>query len=251
MTRPTLAIAGLTACFGCQLTLLNCEAELPSLAECLDFTYFPMATSRNDIERDFSAALVEGAVSTPDDLETLIRLRSRSRILVSFGTCACWGGVAAMNNHLSREAMKQSVYGEAAGSTESFNPVPLSRFVTVDFSITGCPPEKSELLATLAALVHGTLPLFPQYPVCTECRIRECPCLLMERGEPCLGPVTQAGCNARCPAVAVKCEGCRGPVTEANVVSELEMLQEKGISREELIRRLRRFYPDWDYGKRA
>ena len=251
MTRPTLAIAGLTACFGCQLTLLNCEAELPTLAERFDFTYFPMGSSRHDIGGEFSAALVEGSVSTPDDLETLVKLRSRSRILVAFGTCACWGGVAAMNNHLSREAMTESVYGKGAGPTGSFNPCPLHRFVTVDFSINGCPPEKNELLTTLAALLHGTLPVFPQYPVCTECRNRECLCLLIERGEPCLGPITQAGCNARCPAVSIKCEGCRGPVTEANVASELEVLLEKGISREEVIRRMRRFYPEWDYGQRS
>lgn len=251
MTRPSLAIAGLTACFGCQLTFLNCEAELPTLAGLFDFTYFPMGSSRREIGGEFTAALVEGAVSTPDDLETLVRLRSRSRVLVAFGTCARWGGVAAMNNHLSRVAMTESVYGKGARPTGSFNPGPLHRFVTVDLSITGCPPEKSELLATLAALLHGTLPVFPQYPVCTECRNRECLCLLIERGEPCLGPITQAGCNARCPAVSIKCEGCRGPVTEANVASELEVLLEKGISREEVIRRMRRFYPEWDYGQRS
>lgn len=251
MNRPSLAIAGLTACFGCQLTLLNCEAELLEIAEQFVFTYFPMGCSKHDIGGEFSVALVEGAVSTPDDLETLVRLRSRSRILIAFGTCACWGGVAAMNNHLSRESMIASVYGKETQPRGSFNPGPLHRFVTIDFTITGCPPEKGELLSTLAALLHGTLPVFPQYPVCTECRSRECLCLLIERGEPCLGPITQAGCNARCPAVSIKCEGCRGPVTEANAASELEMLQEKGIGRKELERRMRRFYAEWNYGQRS
>ncbi len=67
----------------------------------------------------------------------------------------------------------------------------------------------------------------------------------------CLGPLTQAGCNARCPAVEIKCEGCRGPVAEANVVAELALLLEKGFAREEIVRRMRRFYPDWDYEQRS
>ena len=251
MSKPTLAIAGLTACFGCQLTLLNCEEELLTLAERFEFTYFPMGSSRHNIASEFSAALVEGAVSTPADLETLVKLRSRSKFLIAFGTCALWGGVAAMNNHLPRTSLAEVVYGKDAVPDITFNPGPLDRFVTVDFAIIGCPPEKGELLATLAALLHDTLPVFPQYPVCTECRNRENVCLLIEKGEPCLGPITQAGCNARCPAVSIKCEGCRGPVTEANVASEIDVLMEKGISRDELVSRMRRFYPEWDYGQRS
>lgn len=251
MSQPRLAIAGLTACFGCQLSLLNCEAELPEIATRFSFTYFPMGMSSSDISADFDAAMVEGAVSTPGDLETLVTLRNRSRLLIAIGTCAIFGGVAAMCNGEPRSRLLRTVYGPAADGIASFNPGPLDRFVTVDFSVTGCPPEKGELLATLAALLRGTFPALPLYPVCMECRCRENPCLLMERNEPCLGPVTRAGCNARCPAMAVRCEGCRGPVAEANVAEELELLATKGFSREELLRRMRRFCPEWDYGQRA
>lgn len=251
MNRPRLAIAGLTACFGCQLTLLNCEAELPDIAERFSFTYFPMGMSSPDITADFDAALVEGAVSTPGDLETLVTLRNRSRLLIAIGTCAIFGGVAAMCNEEPRSRLLRTVYGPAADGLASFNPAPLERFVTVDFAVTGCPPERGELLATLAALLRGTFPALPAYPVCLECRSRENACLLIERNEPCLGPVTRAGCNARCPAMAVRCEGCRGPVAEANVAAELELLIAKGVSREELVRRLRRFCPEWDYEQRA
>lgn len=251
MNKPRIAIAGLTACFGCQLTLLNCEAELPALAERFAFSYFPMGMSSPDIGGEFDAALVEGAVSTPADINTLVTLRNRSRLLVAFGTCALWGGVAAMKNHEPRTPLLEAVYGSAAPDIVSFNPGPLGRFVKVDFVITGCPPEKGELLATLAALLRGTLPEFPAYPVCMECRMRENRCLLIEDGELCLGPLIQAGCNARCPAVSIKCEGCRGPVAEANVAAELALLLEKGFSREEIANRLRRFCPEWDYEQRS
>lgn len=251
MRKPVIAIAGLTACSGCQLTLLNCEEELPGLAERFTIAYFPLGVTERAITGPFDAAFVEGAVSTPDDLEILIKLRSRSRLLIAFGTCALWGGVAAMNNHESRNALLETVYGKGGGELNSFNPQPFRHFIKVDFAITGCPPEKPELLATLAALLRGTFPVFPRYPVCAECRSRENRCLLIEDNEMCLGPLIQAGCNARCPAVGIKCEGCRGPVAEANVAAELELLLEKGFSREEIVRRMRRFYPEWDHEQRS
>jgi len=249
--RPVVAMAGLTACSGCQLTFLNCETELPELARRFAISYFPLAVTAHAASGPIDISFIEGAVSTPDDLELLLKIRSMSRFLVAFGTCALWGGVAAMNNHESRKSMVEAVYGKTAGGMKTFNPQPFANFVKVDFAITGCPPEKSELLATLAAFLKGSFPVFPRYPVCTECRNRENRCLLIEDNEICLGPLIQAGCNARCPAVGIICEGCRGPVTEANVAAELELLLEKGFTREEIERRMRRFYPEWDYEQRS
>jgi sulfhydrogenase subunit delta len=251
MIRPKLAIAGLTACSGCQLTLLNCEEELPEILRGFELAYFPMAQSGNDPEAVFDVAIVEGAVSTKGDLATLFRLRNSSRLLVAFGTCALHGGVAAMNNRFNtREELIRGVYGEGTGSFESFPPSPFKNFVSVDFSITGCPPEKHDLIALLGALLAGTLPPTHCYPVCTECRSRENLCLLLEKNQLCLGPIIQGGCNARCPATGIVCEGCRGPVREANVAQELELLLERGFDKEEIKRRMSRFTPEWDYGQR-
>jgi coenzyme F420-reducing hydrogenase gamma subunit len=258
MIRPRLAIAGLTACSGCQLTLLNCEYELPEIARLFELVSFPMGESGPEPQGAFDVAIVEGAVSTPADLATLFRLRNASHLLVAFGTCALFGGVAAMNNRISERCeLMREVYGEApfdrlstSGGFQSFPPSPFKNFVHVDFAITGCPPEKPDLIALLAALLAGTLPATPCYPVCTECRSRENLCLLLERNELCLGPVIQGGCNARCPATGIACEGCRGPVREANVAQELELLLERGFGREEIERRMSRFTPEWNYGQR-
>lgn len=250
MKRPTIAIAGLTACSGCQLTLFNCEQELPELMEHFIIDYFPMGKTERYITGPIDVAFVEGAVSTPDDLEILIKLRSHSRFVVAFGTCAVWGGIATMKNHESRKALAEVVYGAAAAELKTFNPQPFRHFVKVDYSITGCPPEKGELLTTFASLLKEAFPEFPQYPVCTECRNRENLCLLIERSEICLGPLIQAGCNARCPAVSIPCEGCRGPVAEANVAAQVQLLLEKGFSRAEIVSRMQRFCPEWDYEQR-
>ncbi len=247
MNRPSLAMAGLTACSGCQLTLLNCESELPEIADRFSLDFFPMASSHDMPDTVFDVALVEGSVSTPGDLETLTRLRNSSRTLVAFGTCAVWGGIFALKNHEDRGQLRDQVYGSDSRWLDTFKPGPLHHYVTIDFALTGCPPEKSELLTLLGALLHGTLPRFPRYPVCTECRNRENLCLLIERNELCLGPIIQAGCNARCPAVGIKCEGCRGPVAEANIAEEIRLLTEKGFSHQEIVSRLQRFCPEWNY----
>ncbi|WP_224962414.1 NADH-quinone oxidoreductase subunit B family protein [Geomonas subterranea] len=247
-----VAITGLTACSGCQLTLLNCEEELPELLAHCEIIYFPLAESGNVLDAQFDAAIVEGAVSTPKDLELLFKLRNASKLLVAYGTCALFGGVAAMNNGIStREELLRVVFGQGGEIPESFPPAPLVNFVSVDATITGCPPEKQEILELMAALAAGALPPTRAYPVCTECRSRENLCLLLEKRELCLGPVVQGGCNARCPATGIVCEGCRGPVREANVAQELELLLERGFGREEIERRMRRFKPEWNYGQRS
>ena len=79
------------------------------------------------------------------------------------------------------------------------------------------------------------------HPVCLDCRIRENTCLLLSEGAPCLGSVTLGGCRARCPSLGAPCIGCRGPVPEANLPSLTAVLAEKGVSAEEVERRLALF----------
>ena len=42
---------------------------------------------------------------------------------------------------------------------------------------------------------------------------------LVAGGEPCLGPVTQTGCGALCPAYGRGCYACFGPREQANTAS--------------------------------
>ena len=245
MRKLRLAIAGLTACSGCQLSLLNCEDELPGLLERFEFHYFPMACSPALLDGEYDAALVEGCVSMPHERELLQELRRRSSKLIALGTCAVWGGVAALRNGEDRELLRQQVYGQIPVARETGDPQPLQSVVQVDAVVTGCPPEKDELLRLLAGLLRGTLPAGIDYPVCAECRMRENQCLLTERDMLCLGPLTLGGCEARCPSLSVPCEGCRGPVSEANLTEALEIYDQKGFDRLTVLGRLRRFCPEW------
>ena len=57
--------------------------------------------------------------------------------------------------------------------------------------------------------------------------LRGLPCLLVSRGEPCLGPITQAGCGALCPACGRACYGCYGPMEQPNIRSLGSVLMDR------------------------
>lgn len=245
MRKLKLAIAGLTACSGCQLLLLNCEDELPELLGQIEFQYFPMMCSPGLLEGEYDASLVEGCISMPHEAEFLQKLRMRSKHLIALGTCAASGGVAALRNGGDRELLRQSVYGLSQVAAATFDPLPLKSLVQVDAAVTGCPPEKKELLRLLTGLIRGALPTAVDFSVCTECRMRENLCLLTGKDSLCLGLLTLGGCSARCPDLSVPCEGCRGPLPEANLCEALEIYEQRGFGRQMVLQRLHRFCPEW------
>ena len=246
MEKPSVGIYGLTGCAGDQLAILNCEDELLDVAGALDIKFFPMAMTGNDEKCPLDIAFVEGAVVQREDEQMLTELRDRATLLVAIGTCAVWGGVQAMKNEMPREEIKRHVYGPAGKVFETMAAQPLSHFVKVDMAISGCPVEKDQFLQAVATLLHGDLPRLPTYSVCAECKMAEHPCVLIEKGELCLGPITVAGCKARCPSHNRPCIGCRGPIEGANVSSEIQILREKGFTWVDIQNRLRTFAAEAD-----
>ncbi len=240
-SKPKVGIYGLTGCAGDQLVILNCEEELLRIFRALDIKLFPMAMTGNDEKCQLDIVFVEGSVVQPKEEKMLKRLRERAKLLIAIGTCALWGGVQAMKNEIPRQELKMEVYGVEGEIFKVTVAQPLSSFVRVDLAIPGCPIEKEQLLQGVASLLHGDLPRLPNYALCTECKMAEYPCLLVEKGQLCLGPITVAGCKARCPGYGRPCIGCRGPVEEANAASEIKILKEKGFNRFDIQNRLRTF----------
>lgn len=249
MSRPTVGIFGLTGCAGDQLALLNCERELLELVELLDVRDFLMASSANDETCRLDIALVEGTVLSERDEARLKAIRARADTLVALGTCALHGGIPIMDRGHDRAALLGAVYGSAGEGYDSLAARPLHELVPVDLGIPGCPVEKNELLEAVAFLARGLPPVAHETAVCAECRMREIRCLLDDTDGFCLGPVTRAGCDARCPALGVGCVGCRGPAPDANYPSTLDLFAGRGLSREAVTRKLRTFaWPDMDPG---
>jgi coenzyme F420-reducing hydrogenase gamma subunit len=90
-------------------------------------------------------------------------------------------------------------------------------------------------------LIAGRRPRTPSHSVCLDCKRRGTVCIVVAHGVPCLGPVTQTGCGAICPAYDRGCYGCFGPAVQPNLVSLSEQFQRAGTATPDLVRGLRLF----------
>ena len=241
MGKPKIGIYGLTSCAGDQLAILNCEDVLLQLPELLDIRSFSMAQTKNDHLCELDIAFVEGVVAQVRDIDTLKDIRKRSKLLVAIGTCAVWGGIVAMKNEIPREVMKEEVYGADLDFIDSIEAQPLKSFVEVDVNLPGCPIEGPEFLSVVASLLHGDLPEQLNFSVCSSCRMKENICLLIEKNEICCGPLTAAGCGARCPSHNVPCGSCRGPLEEIHYDANVAVLKQRGVSKLDIQHRMATF----------
>lgn len=216
MARLKLAVVKLASCDGCQLTILDLEDELLALAERFEFVEFAEATSRRS-SGPFDVLFVEGSISTAEQATEIVRLRAASRVLVVIGACATAGGIQALRTASEHEAFRHAVYPAPAFVESLAEAKPIASYVTVDYELRGCPIDGHQLIELLTALTTGRRPQLPDQAVCLECKRRGITCVVVARGEPCLGPVTQTGCGAICPGMGRGCYGCFGPREGANV----------------------------------
>jgi hypothetical protein len=89
--------------------------------------------------------------------------------------------------------------------------------------------DRGELLGTLAGLLQGSVARPPTTPVCIECKRRGVVCVVVAKGEPCLGPVTRTGCGALCPRMGRGCFGCFGPSQPPNTKALSRRFEDLGM----------------------
>jgi sulfhydrogenase subunit delta len=233
--RPRLAVWKLASCDGCQLTVLDCQDELLALAAQVDIAHFTEATT-TDIPGPYDISLVEGSVSTAGDAIRIRRIRAASRTLITIGACATAGGIQALRNFADVADFAAAVYARPDYVATLATSTAVADHVPVDFELRGCPIDKRQLLGVLSALLSGRKPRIPGHSVCQECKLRGTACVMVAHGTPCLGPVTQAGCGAICPAFGRGCYGCFGPMAAPNTTALIPALQQLGMSGPEVSR---------------
>lgn len=227
-------------CFGCQLQILKLE-DFAEVLEKVDFVDFELADEERD-EGELDVAFVEGGVNRKEQIPELKQVRKRAKFLVAMGACACDTGLPGMKSFLEcgEAEAERIVYGqEFRKNLHSVSPRPVDEYVQVDYYLRGCPIERTELHRVIKELLLGRIPRERHNSVCMECKIKENACFL-DRGVPCMGPVSAGGCFALCPSNNFPCEGCRGPFREANLPAFEELLSELGVSplrRKEMITR--------------
>lgn len=240
MPKPSLAVWKFASCDGCQLSLLDLEDHLLEIAGEVEIAHFPEATTASR-EGRYTVSMVEGSITTPEDLERIRMIRSRSDLLVTIGACATSGGIQALKNLADVDEFIRIVYATPAYISSLADSTPIASHVPVDIEVRGCPVNKYQVLELVGALLAGRKPQLPTYPVCVECKARGVSCIMVAGGTPCLGPITQAGCGAICPAFGRGCYGCFGPAETTNIDSLTARWQELGMTAPDLVRVLRTF----------
>lgn len=239
--RPRLGVFKFASCDGCQLTLLDCEDELLAIAAEVDIVHFPEASSKMAPHGPFDLTLVEGSITTAEQLAELRQVRAASRTLVTIGACATTGGIQALKNFKDHQAFIRTVYARPDYIDTLATSTAIADHVPVELELRGCPIDKGQLIELITATLVGRKPNLPDESVCMECKRRGTVCVVVAKGEACLGPVTHAGCGALCPAFARGCFGCFGPKERANTKPLADRLRVLGQPDEALVRQFRLF----------
>ena len=249
---------GITGCAGCLLSVFF-EDCFKQIVELLDIKSFPLI-KEDSYKGDFDYVFIEGTVCFDDDILKLNELRKRSKYIVALGACSCVGGVPTMKNFLDQknllvgsqgflddreqnsrhnEKTMKSVY-PVYNHLKSTSPSPIDMHIKVDYYIPQCPPNKEEIVEFVKCIATGREFKPCREPVCYECRRKSNSCIL-EKGEICLGPITNGGCGALCPMNDTKCYGCRGPCKDANLKEYKDMLMQMGYTKEDMQDKMKTF----------
>lgn len=236
--RPKVAVHKFSSCDGCQLAFINAGEALITLSQLVDIVHFAEAGPL-DADAEVDIAFVEGSISTPHEKERIVQVRQQSRFLVSIGACATSGGLQALRNFNSHSAEQwtQAVYAQPEYIDSLETATPVAEHVKVDLELWGCPVNARQVFAAIRALLFGVMPLIDKDKLCVECKRRGNVCVLVAKGEPCMGPVTHLGCGALCPAFGRDCYACFGPAENPNTHALARRFVGLGLLPEEIAHR--------------
>ena len=167
MSKKRLATVWLDGCSGCHMSFLDLDERLLTLAESAELVYSPLVDTKV-FPDDVDVTLVEGAVSSEEDLHKIRTVRQRTRILVSLGDCAVTANVPGMRNPFPVQAMYDRAYRENVtlhpGVPDQVVPRllpqarPIHEYVAVDVFVPGCPPSADTIFYCVSELLAGRQP---------------------------------------------------------------------------------------------
>ena len=172
MSKIRIATVWLDGCSGCHMSFLDMDERLLAVADRIDLVYSPLVDAK-EFPENVDLTIVEGAVSSEDDLHKIKLVRSRTKLLMALGDCAVTSNVPGMRNYFKRDELLRRAYVENASAnpgipTEVIPPLlpksrPVHEHVKVDIFVPGCPPHAEIIFSAVAALLEGRMPeLEPQ-----------------------------------------------------------------------------------------
>jgi NAD-reducing hydrogenase small subunit len=167
MSKARMATVWMDGCSGCHMSFLDMDERLLELAEQMDLVYSPLVDLK-EFPQDVDVTIIEGAVSSEEDLERLYHVRARTKVLISLGDCAVTANVPSMRNPFDLDCVLRRGYEENAAvnrktPTENVPKLlersrPLHEFVKVDVFVPGCPPSADNIHFVVSELLAGRTP---------------------------------------------------------------------------------------------
>ena len=231
--KKKLGIFKLTSCAGCQMRLLYYQHRELEALTAYDITYFKMGKRDNLENIKVDVALIEGCVTNSEQIDELKRIRENSTILATLGGCATRSSLWGLKNNKPEKEIEEKAYKDLS-TIHSIKAIPVNDVVKVDYLLPGCPVGEDEMTEFLQSALVGRRPFIKPHSVCVECKMKGNLCILVAKKEPCMGPVTAAGCGALCPTNGRPCYNCRGPMIAANAPALAKEFKKNGLSDEEI-----------------
>lgn len=167
MSKARVATVWLDGCSGCHMSLLDLDEALIDLAPKIELVFGPLVDAQ-EFPEGVDVTLVEGAVSSHDDLHLAQKVRARSKFVVALGDCAVTGNVPSMRNQIPPKQLLERIYVDGVNvnhrvPTDGVPPllkqaVPLHEAIRVDLHVPGCPPPAAAIGFVLTELLAGRKP---------------------------------------------------------------------------------------------
>ena len=167
MKKARVATVWLDGCSGCHMSFLDMDERILDLAPKMDLVYSPLVDTK-EFPEDVDVTIVEGAVSSTEDLHKIRHIRERTKLLVSLGDCAVTSNVPGMRNYFNPDDVLKRAYVENAQLNQGVpNQVippllpqsrPVHEFVKVDLLVPGCPPAADLIYFVVSELLEGRMP---------------------------------------------------------------------------------------------
>ncbi len=216
--KPRVVVVGLASCFGCQINITNAEARLMDVLSQVDMEYWQL-TSSEPMPETFDIAVIEGAVTTREAIETVKALREAAEKVITIGACANTGGIPGLAAEGSGfDGRIATVYGDEAPAAcgTMIAPSAVRDHIAVDYEVACCPVDPFDFARVLQHALYGSNAQQLTSTLCGECKRNERGCFY-EDATLCMGLITRSGCGARCPALGRPCKGCAGISPDANL----------------------------------
>lgn len=206
MGKPKVAFYWCASCGGCEEAVVDLNEDVLKVVEAVDIAFWPVALDfkyqhvRALGDGELAVTFLNGAIRTSEQEEMAQLLRRKSGLLVAFGSCSYMGGIPALANLTSRDAIFETVYRKAPtvhnpqgtvpleASSCDGKPLRLPRFyeavrcldqvVPVDYYLPGCAPPPDLIMQAVLAILQGKLPpqgsvLAPDKALCESCPRKE------------------------------------------------------------------------------